>query len=98
MWAVWPFTAYQPMRLVAAGAIAFVVLTALTIGAASWVIPAGYLAMLEIVALVAGMRVPGMWEIGFTSLAWAIAAGFVALDRWWRGSAVLAEGQSSGSL
>jgi hypothetical protein len=88
MWPVWPFTSYQPMRLVAAGAIAFVVLTALTMGAATWVIPAGYLAMLEIVALVAGMRAPGVLEIGSTALAWALAAGLVALDRWWRQDAV----------
>jgi hypothetical protein len=84
MWPVWPFTAYQPMRLVAAGALGFVVLAALMMGTASWVIPAGYLVVLELVALVAEMRGPGWWELGWTVVGWAVAFGVVMLDRWWR--------------
>jgi hypothetical protein len=84
MWPVWPFTAYQPMLLVAAGAVGFVVLAALMLGTASWMIPAGYLVLLELVALVAGMRGPGWWEVGWAVVAWLAAVGVVAADRWWR--------------
>lgn len=85
MWPAWPFSAYQPVLLVAAGALGFVAFAALMIGAASWMIPAGYLVMLEIVALMAGMRTPGWWEIAWTALAWAAAAALAWLDRRWRG-------------
>ena len=53
-------------------------------GAAPWVIPAGYLAMLEFVALAAGMRQPGWLELGWATVGWLIAFGAVTLDRWWR--------------
>jgi hypothetical protein len=97
MWPVWPFEAYQPFVLVAAGALGFVVLVALMTGAAPWVIPAGYLAVLEVVALVAGLRGPGVWEFGWTALAWALAFAAVRFDQRWRGVAVAA-GATPGSI
>jgi hypothetical protein len=84
MWPVWPFTEYRPHLLRAVGAVAFIVLASLVAGAAWWVIPAGYLAMLEIVALAVGMRQPGWLELGWAVIAWVGAVGAVALDRWWR--------------
>ena len=86
MWPVWPFTAYRPIVLRVAGALTFIVLTALMAGAAPWVIPAGYLAMLQLVALVVGMRGPGWLELGWAAIAWVAAVGAVAADRWWRGA------------
>lgn len=85
IWPVWPFQAYQPMVQVAAGALAFVVLVSLMAGAAPWFIPAGYLVLLEVAALAAGLRGPGWWELAWTALAWGVAAGAVRLDRGWRG-------------
>lgn len=85
MWPVWPFPAYRPIVLRIAGAMAFVVLVALMAGAAPWGIPAGYLAMLQLVALVVGMRGPGWPEVAWAAIAWVAAVGAVALDRWWRG-------------
>lgn len=84
MWPVWPFTVYRPTVLRVAGAVTFIVLAALVAGAAPWAIPAGYLAMLELVALVAGMRGPGWLELGLAAVAWMAAVGAVAADRWWR--------------
>ena len=83
MWPVWPFNAYRPALLRAAGALAFVTLAALLMGAAPWVIPAGYLLMLELLALVAAMRAPGLWDAGWGALAWIVAMGLVAVDKWW---------------
>jgi len=83
-WPVWPFTAYQPMVQVAAGALLFIVLTSLLIAASAWYVPAGYFAMLEVVAFVAGFRMPGWWEALWIALAWGVALAAVALDRWWR--------------
>ncbi len=85
IWPVWPFQAYQPMVQVAAGALAFVVLVSLMFGAATWVIPAGYLVMLEIVALGVGLRGPGWWEVAWALLAWGLGAALVRVDAWWRG-------------
>ena len=84
MWPVWPFTAYRSIVLRVAGAITFIVLAALMAGAAPWAIPAGYLMMLELVALVVGMRGPGWLEVGWAAIAWLAAVGAVAADRWWR--------------
>ena len=84
MWPVWPFTEYRPNLLRAVGAVAFIALAALVTGAAPWVIPAGYLVMLELVALVVGMRGPGWLEVGWAAIAWLAAVGAVAADRWWR--------------
>ncbi|HEY3287760.1 MAG TPA: VanZ family protein [Gemmatimonadaceae bacterium] len=89
MWPVWPFQSYQPLVQVVAAALTFVVLVSLMIGTSPWVIPAGYLAMLEVVALIAGMRTPGWWEIAASALGWLIAAGAVRLDRWWRAERTL---------
>lgn len=86
MWPVWPFTAYQPLVLRVAGAATFIVLAALMAGAVPWAIPAGYLVMLEVVALLAGMRGPGWLELAAAAIAWVIALGAVAGDRWWRGT------------
>jgi hypothetical protein len=85
LWPVWPFSAYQPEVLRAAGALAFVVLAALFIGAVPWVIPAGYMVMLEAVALVFGLGTPGWWELGWTLLAWGVAWVAWRLDQWWIG-------------
>lgn len=85
MWPVWPFTAYRPTVLRIAGSVTFIVLAALMAGAAPWVIPAGYLMMLELVALVVGMRGPGWLELGWAAMAWLAAVVAVAADRWWRG-------------
>jgi hypothetical protein len=87
MWPVWPFSAYRPSVLRVAGAVAFIVLASLVAGAAWWAIPAGYLVMVEIVALVAGMRGPGWMDLAWAALGWLLAAGAVMLDRWWRGAA-----------
>lgn len=84
MWPVWPFTEYRPNLLRAAGVVAFIVLAALVAGAASWAIPAGYLVMLELVALVVGMRGPGWMELAWAAAGWLAAFGAVMLDRWWR--------------
>lgn len=84
LWPVWPFTAYQSTVLRVAGAVTFVMLAALMAGVAPWVIPAGYLVMLELVALLVGMRGPGWLEVGWTALGWAMALGIVQIDRWWR--------------
>ncbi len=85
MWPVWPFTAYRPIVLRVAGTVTFVMVAALMAGAAPWAIPAGYLIMLELAALVVGMRGPGRLELGWTAIAWIAAFGAVAADRWWRG-------------
>lgn len=84
MWPVWPFTAYRPNVLRVAGALTFVVLAALMAGTVPWALPAAYLVMLEIVALLVGMRGPGWLELASAAIAWVIALGAVALDRWWR--------------
>jgi hypothetical protein len=86
-WPVWPFTAYQPMVQVAAGALLFIVLTSLLITTPAWYVPAGYFAMLEVVAFVAGFRLPGWWEVLWIALAWGVALAAVAMDRWWRHAA-----------
>ncbi|MHB0961823.1 MAG: VanZ family protein [Gemmatimonadaceae bacterium] len=86
MWPVWPFTAYRPTVLRVAGALTFIVVAALMAGAAPWGIPAGYLIMLELVALVVGMRGPGWLEVGWAAIAWVAAVGAVTVDRWWRGA------------
>lgn len=86
MWPVWPFTAYRPTVLRVAGTVAFVVLAALMAGAAPWMIPAAYLVMLEVVALLVGMRGPGWLELASAAIAWVAALGAVALDQWWRGA------------
>ena len=86
MWPIWPFSAYQPLVQVAAAAVTFVVLVSLVVGAASWVVPAGYLAMLEVVAVTAGMRTPGWWEVAAAAFGWLMAAGAVRVDRWWNAS------------
>ncbi|MDP1860600.1 MAG: hypothetical protein Q8K82_18135, partial [Gemmatimonadaceae bacterium] len=86
MWPVWPFTAYRSTVLRVAGAMTFIVLAALMAGAAPWAIPAGYLVMLQLVALMMGMRGPGWLEVGGVVVAWMVAVGVVAADRWWRTS------------
>lgn len=84
MWPVWPFSAYQPTVLRVAGAMAFVGLAALMTGVAPWVIPAGYLLMLECMALVAGMRGPGWWDTAWVLASWLVAVAAVRADLWWR--------------
>lgn len=84
MWPVWPFTAYRPHVLRVAGTLTFVALAALMAGTAPWALPAAYLVMLELVALLAGMRGPGWLELAAAAVAWVAALGAVALDRWWR--------------
>lgn len=83
MWPVWPFTAYRPTVLRVAGALSFIVLAALMAGAAPWAIPAGYLVVLELVALVVGMRGPGWWEAALALVAWLVAVTAVRADSWW---------------
>ncbi|MDQ8153351.1 MAG: VanZ family protein [Gemmatimonadota bacterium] len=87
LWPVWPFSAYRPGLLRAAGALVFVGLVALAMGAAPWTIPAGYLVMLEGAAIVAGMRTPGLWDLGWAAVAWLLAMVCVRADAWWRGRA-----------
>jgi hypothetical protein len=43
--------------------------------------------MLEIVAFVAGFRMPGWWEVFWIAAAWGAALAAVAIDRWWRRAA-----------
>lgn len=96
MWPVWPFTAYRSTVLRLAGAVTFIVLAALMAGAAPWAIPAGYLVMLEVVALLVGMRGPGWLEVAWAAIAWMVAVGAVGVDRWWRdGGPVVAEGRAA---
>jgi glycopeptide antibiotics resistance protein len=83
MWPVWPFETYQPAQLTAVGALTFVILASLFAGRATWMISAGYLVVLELVALMAGMRAPG-WLDGTSALvAWIAAIAAVALDQRW---------------
>ena len=83
LWPVWPFTRYRPAVLRVAGALAFVVLSALIAGAAPWILPAGYLVVLEGAALLAGLRPPGLWDIGWALVGWLAALVAVWLDQWW---------------
>ncbi|MCX5762560.1 MAG: VanZ family protein [Gemmatimonadetes bacterium] len=89
MWPVWPFMAYQPAVLRAVGAVAFVVLAALMSGWAPWVLPAGYLLTLEVLALLTGLGGPGLWDFGWAAIGWLLALAAVQADRWWRAHAVL---------
>lgn len=84
MWPIWPFTTYQPIVLRVAGAVTFIVLTALMTGAAPWVIPAGYLVILEFIAFIAGMRGPGWWSAAWVLASWLVAVAAVRVDSWWR--------------
>ena len=84
MWPVWPFEAYQPVLLTAVAALTFVILASLFAGRAAWVIPAGYLVVLEFAALLAGMRPPGWLDGTSTLVAWIAAIGAVALDQRWQ--------------
>jgi len=84
MWPVWPFTEYRPGLLRALGAVTFVALAALLAGVAPWMLPAGYLLMLEAVALLADMRGPGWWDVGWAAIAWLAAAALVRVDAWWQ--------------
>lgn len=84
MWPVWPFSDYHPALLRAVGALTFVVLVALFAGAAAWYLPLGYLAALTAMAIITGMRPPGLWELGWTALAWLVALGAVQGDAWWQ--------------
>ncbi len=96
MWPVWPFTEYRPQLLRAVGAVVFIVLASLVAGAAWWAIPAGYLAMVEIVALVAGMRGPGWMDLAWATAGWLVAFGAVMLDRWWCSRRTEASGPGRG--
>ena len=87
MWPAWPFGAYRPVLLRAAGAMAFVVGAALLAGMAPWWIPAAYLVMLSTAAFMTGMRGPGLWELGWTAAAWLVALAVVTLDARWRRAA-----------
>jgi hypothetical protein len=84
LWPVWPFDEYRPAVVSAAGALVFVIGAALFAGTASWVIPAGYLVLLEFAALMVGMRAPMWLDAVWTMLAWITAVGAVALDRRWQ--------------
>ena len=84
MWPVWPFETYHRDLLRAVGALAFVIGTALLAETAPLWIPAGYLLMLTLAAVVTGMRGPGLWVIAWTGIAWLVAMAVVKLDAWWR--------------
>jgi hypothetical protein len=84
IWPVWPFIDYYPLLLQAAGALTFILVAALFAGRAWWGLPAGYLAILALVARLAEMRGPGLWDIACAAIGWLIALGAVQIDGWWR--------------
>lgn len=84
MWPVWPFEAYRPTVLRAIGALTFVIVAALFAGEAVWLLPAGYLMLLELVAFSVGMRPLGWFDAAAALAAWMAARVAVALDRRWR--------------
>lgn len=84
MWPVWPFNDYRPAVLRVLGAVTFVAGSALFVGEAWWVIPAGYLLLLAMASAAVDMRGPGWWEVGWAAIGWLLAAGLVHVDRWWR--------------
>jgi hypothetical protein len=84
MWPVWPFESYRPALLRTVGALTFVIGAAMVAGSAPWWIPAGYLLMLTLASMATGMRGPGLWEVGWTAVAWLVAMLVVVLDARWR--------------